>query len=103
MGVNARFFLPRRVTSFTSGDEFHSLKNVTYPSDSSHFCSRAICVLFPDPSIPSTMKSFPGKRCFPYIFIVKASLRPPVANKNPRLFTVRLVKCDEAVKKLFQP
>jgi hypothetical protein len=28
IGVSMRFFLPRRVTSRTSADEFHSLKNV---------------------------------------------------------------------------
>ena len=33
IGVSMRFFLPRRVTSRTSGEEFHSLKYVPYPSD----------------------------------------------------------------------
>src|SRR5581483_601841 len=70
IGVSIFFFLPRFVTSRTSGDEFHSLNDATYPSDSSHLCRSDSCVLFPEPSIPSTMKRRPGKRCLPYIFML---------------------------------
>src|SRR5687767_9716609 len=63
IGVSMRFFLPRRVTSRTSGDEFHSLKYVPYPSDCSHVCSNASWVLLPEPSMPSTTKRRPGNDC----------------------------------------
>src|ERR1051326_6234346 len=70
IGVSIFFFLPRFVTSRTSGEEFHSLNEATYPSDSSHLCRSDSWVLLPDPSIPSTMKRRPGKRCLPYIFML---------------------------------
>src|SRR6266702_3217805 len=69
VGVSICFFLPRRVVSLTSGDEFHSLKNTMYPSRFSHCWSRLSCVDLPDPSMPSTMKSLPGNWWSPYIRI----------------------------------
>src|SRR5688572_3746690 len=44
-------------------DEFHSVTNTRWPSAISHFASSASCVVFPDPSMPSTTNSFPGYSC----------------------------------------
>src|SRR6476469_4356939 len=63
IGVSAFFFLPVLVAAFTSADEFHSVMKTGWPAALSHFASRASCVVFPDPSMPSTTKSFPGYSC----------------------------------------
>src|SRR3954471_15572461 len=63
MGVSAFCFFPVFVAAFTSTDEFHSVTNTRCPSALSHFASRPSCVVFPDPSIPSTTNSFPGYSC----------------------------------------
>src|SRR5712671_602799 len=63
IGVSAFFFLPVLVAAFTSADEFHSVTNTRCPSALSHFASRPSCVVFPEPSMPSTTKSFPGYWC----------------------------------------
>src|SRR5882762_10272394 len=60
IGVSAFFFLPVFVAALTSADEFHSVTNTRCPSAISHFASSPSCVVFPDPSIPSTTNSFPG-------------------------------------------
>src|SRR3982750_3313734 len=60
IGVSAFFFLPVLVAAFTSADEFHSVMNTGWPAALSHFASSASCVVFPDPSMPSTTNSFPG-------------------------------------------
>src|SRR6185369_4223414 len=62
VGVNISFFLPRRVVSCTSGEEFHSLKVTAYPRLRSHCESSDICVDLPEPSIPSTTINRPGRR-----------------------------------------
>src|SRR5580700_9929281 len=61
VGVNISFFLPRRVVSCTSGEEFHSLNATAYPLERSHRLRSESCVLLPEPSIPSTIISLP--RC----------------------------------------
>src|SRR6476469_1036029 len=63
IGVSAFFFFPALVAAFTSADEFHSVMKTGWPADLSHFASSASCVVFPDPSMPSTTKSFPGYSC----------------------------------------
>src|SRR5262245_32388382 len=63
MGVSAFFFLPVLVAALTRADEFHSVTNTRWPSAVSHFASSASCVVFPDPSMPSTTNSFPGYSC----------------------------------------
>src|SRR5262245_3744401 len=63
MGVSAFFFLPVLVAALTSVDEFHSVTNTRWPSAISHFASNPSCVVFPEPSIPSTTNSFPGYSC----------------------------------------
>src|SRR5919197_686158 len=63
MGVSAFFFLPIFVAAFTSADEFHSVTNTRCPSAVSHLASRASCVDFPEPSMPSTTNSLPGYSC----------------------------------------
>src|ERR1700704_813422 len=63
IGVSAFFFLPVLVAAFTRADEFHSVTNTRCPSALSHFASRPSCVVFPDPSMPSTTNSFPGYSC----------------------------------------
>src|SRR5712664_2386317 len=60
VGVNKRLCFPRRVADFTSGDEFHSVKCSRYPPISSHRLSKYSCVLFPEPSVPSTTINAPG-------------------------------------------
>src|SRR6185436_4750791 len=54
------FFLPVLVAALTSADEFHSVTNTRWPSAISHLASSPSCVVFPEPSIPSTTNSFPG-------------------------------------------
>src|SRR3954463_15717478 len=63
IGVSAFFFLPVFVAALTSADEFHSVMKTGWPAALSHFASSASCVVFPDPSIPSTTNSFPGYAC----------------------------------------
>src|SRR5205085_11393550 len=63
IGVSAFFFLPVFVAALTRADEFHSVTNTRCPSAVSHFASSPSCVVFPDPSIPSTTNSFPGYSC----------------------------------------
>src|SRR5262245_9185534 len=63
MGVSAFFFLPVFVAAFTSADEFHSVTNTRCPSALSHFARSPSWVVLPEPSIPSTTKSFPGYSC----------------------------------------
>src|SRR5260221_11841644 len=63
IGVIAFFFLPVLDAAFTSADEFHSVRNTRCPSAISHFASSPSCVVFPDPSIPSTTNSLPGYSC----------------------------------------
>src|SRR5438552_13125298 len=63
VGVRRSFFLPRRTARRTSSDEFHSVKNTLCPRASSQRCSSEICVDLPEPSMPSTMISFPGYGC----------------------------------------
>src|SRR5688572_206180 len=63
IGVSAFFFLPVFVAALTSADEFHSVTNTGWPAALSHFASSASCVVFPDPSMPSTTNSFPGYSC----------------------------------------
>jgi hypothetical protein len=58
-GVNMFFFLPRRVVSRTSGDEFHSLKATAMRCDRSHWLNSESWVDLPDPSMPSTTMSLP--------------------------------------------
>src|SRR3979411_745867 len=60
IGDSSCMRLPRRVVPLTIGDEFHSLKITRYPWLISHLRSRSSCVLFPEPSMPSTMISRPG-------------------------------------------
>src|SRR5262245_39561813 len=60
IGVSAFFFLPVLVAAFTRADEFHSVTNTRCPSALSHFASSPSCVVFPEPSMPSTTNSLPG-------------------------------------------
>src|SRR6267378_7573220 len=63
IGVSAFFFLPVLVAAFTNADEFHSVTNTRWPSALNHFASNPSCVVFPEPSIPSTTNSLPGYSC----------------------------------------
>src|SRR2546428_12831061 len=63
IGVSAFFFLPVLVAALTRADEFHSVTNTRCPSALSHLARRPSCVVFPDPSIPSTTNSLPGYSC----------------------------------------
>src|SRR5436190_14306787 len=74
IGVSAFFFFPVLVAALTRADEFHSVTNTRCPSALSHFASSPSCVVLPDPSIPSTTKSFPGYSCG---FIRLFSIRRP--------------------------
>src|ERR1035438_8530098 len=62
VGVNISFFLPRRVVSRTSGEEFHSLKATAKPCERSQWLKRESWVDFPEPSMPSTTMSLPRYR-----------------------------------------
>src|SRR6185369_16521247 len=77
VGVNISFFLPRRVVSRTSGEEFHSLKVTAYPRRRSHCESSEICVDLPEPSIPSTTIKRPGQR-----FCRKTCISPYIINER---------------------
>src|SRR5438552_16536718 len=86
MGVNAFFFLPVLVAALTRADEFHSVTNTRWPSAVSHFANKPSCVVFPEPSIPSTTKSFPGYSCcFVRLFSIgrSADLDPNRLAENP--------------------
>src|SRR5512140_1594250 len=63
IGVSRFFFLPAFVAAFTSADEFHSVTNTRCPAAASHLPSSPSCVVFPEPSMPSTTKSLPGYWC----------------------------------------
>src|SRR5688572_21087769 len=63
IGVSAFFFFPVLVAALTRADEFHSVTKTRCPSALNHFDSSDSCVVFPDPSIPSTTNSFPGYSC----------------------------------------
>src|SRR5712691_6966040 len=63
IGVRAFFFFPVFVAALTSADEFHSVTKTRWPSATNHFASSPSCVVFPDPSIPSTTNSLPGYSC----------------------------------------
>ncbi len=63
IGVSEFFFLPVFVAALTSADEFHSVTKTGWPAALSHFASSASCVVFPEPSMPSTTNSFPGYSC----------------------------------------
>src|SRR5438552_11786376 len=74
IGVSAFFFLPVFVAALTRADEFHSVTNTRCPSALSHLASSPSCVVFPDPSIPSTTNSFPGYSCgFVRLFNIRLS------------------------------
>src|SRR5882762_11685296 len=74
IGVSAFFFFPVFVAAFTSADEFHSVTNTRCPSALSHFDSSPSCVVFPEPSIPSTTNSLPGYSCrFIRLFNIRTS------------------------------
>src|SRR5688572_5577549 len=63
VGVREFFFFPIFVAAFTRADEFHSVTNTRSPAALNHLASSASCVVFPDPSMPSTTNSFPGYSC----------------------------------------
>src|SRR5579872_5114401 len=63
IGVSAFFFFPVFVAALTRADEFHSVMKTRWPSAVSHFASSPSCVVFPDPSIPSTTTNLPGYSC----------------------------------------
>src|SRR5437762_7653378 len=63
IGVSAFFLLPVFVAALTRADEFHSVTNTRWPSALSHFASSPSCVVFPEPSIPSTTNNLPGYSC----------------------------------------
>src|SRR3954468_8332141 len=63
IGVSAFYFLPVLVAAFTRADEFHSVTKTRCPSAVNHFASSPSCVVFPEPSMPSTTNSLPGYSC----------------------------------------
>src|SRR6266566_5990497 len=99
IGVSAFFFLPVLAAAFTSADEFHSVTNTRCPSALSHFARRPSCVVFPEPSMPSTTNSLPGyswgftwlfNMCLPAHFEAKRFSDDPlerrgVASRRPQL------------------
>ena len=46
---------------FNSRDDFQSVYAIENPLDSSHLPTNSICVLFPDPSTPSTIIKAPSR------------------------------------------
>src|SRR5688500_11997846 len=85
IGVNEFFFFPVFVAAFTSADEFHSVSTTGCPAALSHFARSASCVVFPEPSMPSTTNSFPGyswgvvslfNMRFPFLQIQPGQLEP---------------------------
>src|SRR2546423_15693898 len=93
VGVSNCFFLPRLVVFLTRGDEFHSLKKTVYPSLISHCRRSAICVLFPEPSTPSTTNSRPGYACDPYV-----SIAGPSTELEMGKYTSIITDCKPLVK-----
>src|SRR5215510_14680052 len=94
IGVSAFFFLPVFVAAFTSADEFHSVTNTRWPSAISHFASRPSCVVFPEPSIPSTTNSFPGYSCgFVRLFNIGLSADLDAQRLAEHAFERRHVSC----------
>src|SRR5688572_23506800 len=76
VGVREFFFFPIFVAAFTRADEFHSVTNTRSPAALSHLASSASCVVFPDPSMPSTTNSLPGYSCgVPRLFSIRSSTR----------------------------
>src|SRR5215510_11925396 len=73
IGVSEFFFLPVLVAALTRADEFHSVTKTGWPAALSHFARRASCVVFPDPSMPSTTNSFPG---YSWGFVRLLSMEP---------------------------
>src|ERR1700704_5893144 len=74
MGVSEFFFFPDLVAALTSADEFHSVTKTRWPSALNHFARSPSCVVFPDPSIPSTTNSLPGYSCgFVRLFNIRLS------------------------------
>src|SRR5580704_3846780 len=63
IGVSAFFFFPAFVATLTSADEFQSVTNTLRPLAASHLASRPSCVVFPEPSMPSTTNRRPGYVC----------------------------------------
>src|SRR5688572_17636429 len=63
IGVSVFFFLPVFVAALTSAEEFHSVNRTGRPAALSHLANSASCVVFPDPSMPSTTNSLPGYSC----------------------------------------
>src|SRR3954465_11074480 len=63
IGVSAFFFLPALVAAFTRAAEFAAGTKPRWPGALSHFANRPTCVVFPEPSIPSTTNSLPGYSC----------------------------------------
>src|SRR6185295_3935399 len=63
IGVRAFFFFPVLVAAFTRADEFHSVTKTRCPSAVNHFARSPSCVVFPEPSMPSTTNSLPGYSC----------------------------------------
>ena len=59
VGVSSPFFFPLEVISFTTSEEFHSVRKTRRPRLVSHFSRRWSWVVFPDPSIPSPTMSRP--------------------------------------------
>src|SRR4051812_48023589 len=93
IGVSAFFFFPVLVAALTRADEFHSVTNTRCPSAISHFASSPSCVVLPDPSIPSTTKSFPGYSCG---FIRLFSIGRPAHFDPHRLAEHVLERCGVA-------
>src|SRR5579864_4332214 len=63
IGVSAFFFFPAFVATLTSADEFQSVTKTLRPLAASHLASRPSCVVFPEPSMPSTTNRRPGYVC----------------------------------------
>src|SRR5688500_12571736 len=63
IGVSDIFFLPFFVIVFTSSALFHSVKKGRSPLASRYRLASWSCVLFPEPSMPSTTISLPGSSC----------------------------------------
>ena len=75
VGVRSAFFFPFDVISLTTSEEFDSVKNTFSPMLRCHLSRRWSWVDFPEPSIPSTMMSFPWYEA-PFL-VVPAHLHEP--------------------------
>src|SRR5688500_8754908 len=90
VGVREFFFFPIFVAAFTSADEFHSVTNTRRPAALNHLASNASCVVFPDPSMPSTTNSFPGYSCGVLrLFSIRGSTRADANRFSQRAFQRR--------------